>query len=304
MTNEHDMDGIIQEALNWSQEVTRERCLSLLNKPTLFDIELSSRCNVRCSFCPSKEETDNGFMNEQVIDQIVSWLPENAVVMLSGLGEPTLNPLLSKFVERLASMGISSCIVTNGMALVPKLQHKLFDAGLSQIQVSVHAVSEDLLSEVMVGSKLTVIQDNLRYLSEHRPQELKVQLNFVETPDNTDERGKVEALANGLGFDFYPRRLHSRGGKVLNTNRKEFTNEHFPGCGILANVTYIDHNGNILPCVNVANDSLSFGNIFDRTFADIKRSKKAMFEGGTLYPECNACNDDYRYFILFQLGLD
>ena len=63
-----------------------------------FDLEVSTYCNLKCTFCPrNKILRKKGLMNEKVIRYLTHWLPSNARIMISGMGEPSLF-LLMKFV--------------------------------------------------------------------------------------------------------------------------------------------------------------------------------------------------------------
>ena len=71
--------------------------LALLNLQPLFDIELSSKCNISCVFCPREkmEKIGMGLMDSKTMASVAEWLPLGSSVIISGLGEPLLNPRLA-----------------------------------------------------------------------------------------------------------------------------------------------------------------------------------------------------------------
>jgi sulfatase maturation enzyme AslB (radical SAM superfamily) len=301
------MDAERTEALTaavraWSEERRKRRNLALLEQAPLVDIEVASACNIVCSFCPREEMTrPKQLMSEATFQEVLAFLPDTAVVMFSGLGDALLHKKLEDFVSALSARAISACVITNGVRLTPERQRSLIDAGLAQFQVSVHGLdAKDLAPIVTRGAAPRLVQAHLEHLAAHRPEHLRVRINFVETPDNAHCREEVQEWARALGFGFFYRRLHSRGGSI-NTPRVA---SECTGCGIFGAVTFITVEGELLPCVNDVRGEGWLGHVRDITWSQLVERKRAVIREGTWFNACGTCNDDYRWLILAQGQVD
>ena len=65
-----------------------------LNKPKVFQVEVTNNCNLACIMCPYTEQTrKKGNMGLEVFKTIVDngWLADSDFVRLHGMGEPLMN---------------------------------------------------------------------------------------------------------------------------------------------------------------------------------------------------------------------
>jgi len=279
----------------------RARNLALLGNAPLIDLEVASACNAVCTFCPRQEMArEAGRMSEETFAAVEALLPEDAIVMVSGLGEGILHPSLPAWIARLRARGVSSSVITNGIALTPARQAALVNSGIDQIQVSVHGVEEQTVRGVMPrGAPVDVVRAHLEHLARTMPRRLRVRLNFVETSTNGHASAEVEALARELGFDFFYRREHARGG-ALDGGRAAGTDE---GCGIFASVTFISADGDVLPCVNDVRGEGRLGNVRALDWATVLDWKRQVITSGQWFAPCGGCDDDYRWVLTGQGGL-
>ena len=294
-------DALIRRVAGWSagRRLTAHRVL--MQRAPLFDMELSATCNLSCAFCPRTAIARRARrMSDKTFDALLDFLPEDAVAMLSGLGEATLDPALPDRVRRLTERGVSTCIITNGVLLTPALQRALFRAGIAQLQVSVHGLTEDDLSRVILrGAQPSRVRANLEHLARHRPPEVRVRINVVETEHNAAAIHEVFAFAHRLGFQHFWRRQHNRGGSAGATDRVPHG-----GCGIFASVTFISVDGQVLPCVNDVAGRYGPGNIRALTCREVMDWKGEVIARDRWFPPCATCNDDYRWVLLGQGRLD
>jgi len=278
----------------WSPVQRRDVAIRILDGAPLFDIEVSSACNDECPFCPRGtliRSRQN--MLPETFQTVESFLPENAVVMFSGLGEPLLNPHLPDFVARLKSREISSCVITNGLLLTPERATVLMEAGLDQFQVSVRELAPSL-------PRSTLLESNLRHLADVRHPGLRRQLNVVLDDDSPTHLAAVRSLADKLGFDLFVRRCHSRGGEAggRQAGRPD------DGCGIFAAVTMITAQGAILACTNDIRGTSEMGHVSSCRWLDVLTWKAAVISSGEWFPPCIGCDDDYRWVVLANSGVD
>lgn len=282
----------------WPADRIGEANLSLLSAPPLFDIEVASACNVVCAFCPREDMVrSKKLMDEPTFAAVLGFLPDNAIAMLSGLGDALLHPRLDRMVARLVARAVSPCIITNGVRLTPARQDALMEAGIAEIQVSVHGVSEAVVRRIVpVGADPAAVRANVERLARLAADRggPRVRINFVETPENAEERADVQAWAEALGARFFNRRQHTRGGTIGESREGAACD----GCGIFAGVTFISADGDVMPCVNDVRGEGRFGNVRDATWADVLVWKRAVIEHGRWFSACAGCDDDYRWVLL------
>jgi len=286
-----------REARAWASRCTPEelaqRGLDVLREETpLFDIEVASACNARCPFCPREAMTrPQTLMSEDTFAAVERFLPAGAEVMFAGLGEPLLNRRLPEFVERLKRRDISSCIITNGALLSDERVVALLDAGLDQVQLSLHALDPKLASELVPGVRVEAVIENLRRLVTLRPPGLRVQVNFVLGERNVHEEAQVRELAAGLGVDLFLRREHNRGGHLGAA-------EVPGGCGIFARVTFITVHGVVTSCVNDVGCLSAIGPVDELGWEEVVAWKRTELSAGPGFPACRGCDDGYRWALL------
>ncbi len=294
--------AMIREVLALPAASRRRRNLALLDAPPLIDLEVASACNITCRFCPRTEMARTaGLMSEETFSAVERLLPADAVIMISGLGDALLHPLLPQWVGRLTASGRSTCVITNGVRLTPERQDALIAAGVAQLQISLHSLDLETSRKVVPrGAQPELVQEHLRRLAAARPDSLRVRLNFVETIDNRTARLAVGALAEELGFDFFYRREHTRGG-ALGAGRQEGAGG---GCGIFAAVTFITADGDVLPCVNDVRGRDALGNARELTWEQVMSWKHRVIAEDRWFVACIDCDDDYRWVLIGQDGLD
>ncbi|MHA1882800.1 MAG: radical SAM protein, partial [Candidatus Thorarchaeota archaeon] len=264
-----DFDVIREEVESWDCSKVKEVQRSLLSGPPLIDIEVSSICNLECSFCPRNEIVrDNNLMDMNMLKVLSEWLPDNAIVMFSGLGECLLNENLERMIHLLKERKISSCIVTNGILLDPDRQQSLIEAGVDQIQISYVAFNEETYQRA-IGKKGNYdrLIKNLQHLSDHKPEDLRVQLNFVDLGYNSNEIASIQEITDAWGFDFFYRRLHSRGGSISESEIISEDSTCFR-CGTFVSVYFITSDGKIISCSNDVEQRNVIGNFSSISYND------------------------------------
>lgn len=300
--NLEDTEALVRQVRDLSPTIRRDKNLALLENPPLVDIELASSCNIVCSFCPrGAMQRRSRLMSEDTFRAVERLVPPDAIVMLSGLGDALLHPALPEWTRRLTASGRAPCVITNGVALTPACQDRLIHAGVSQLQVSVHGLDRATVTRVVTrGARPDRVRRHLERLAAVRPASFRVRINFVETQDNGHSRLEVEELATTLGFDFFYRREHNRGG----THAVHLESTPSEGCGIFAAVTFITADGDIPPCVNDVRGEHAIGNARELTWRDVVAWKARTIRNGAWFGPCSTCNDDYRWVLLGQGRLD
>lgn len=301
-----DFDCIKHDVQKWPCSRVYQVQMSLLKETPLFDIEISSICNLECKFCPrSKIIRNNKFMEPSFFDKLCKWLPDDAVVMFSGLGECLLNKNLSKYISQLKKRNISSCLVTNGILLTPEKQRDLIQSGIDQIQISYLTVDESKYTE-LVGNNgdFESLNHNLQHLSEIKPSDFRVQLNYLDLSLNCSDISAVKDAAIKWGFDFFYRRKHSRGGSLF----KPYSGFGIPDscfrCGTFASVHFITSDGDNALCCNDTEPINILGNVASSNYTELLSHKSMIILNKNEFDLCKRCTDDYRWYTLWNGNYD
>ncbi|MEJ5329981.1 MAG: radical SAM protein [Desulfobaccales bacterium] len=115
--------------------------------PGLCQIALTNACNARCRFCrfPSVPAEDRVFADPARLVPGLARLQAGGIRYLSLTGgEPLLYPALLELVDEARRLGFYTLLVTNGTLLSPVLLHRLKQAGLGRLLISLDAAEPEV----------------------------------------------------------------------------------------------------------------------------------------------------------------
>ncbi|MFH1369581.1 MAG: radical SAM protein [Elusimicrobiota bacterium] len=234
--------------------------------PIDLDIESTSRCNLRCTFCdklPLMSKDQFGDMNYEMYTKIIDEGREYglAAVKLSYRGEPLLHPKISEMVHYAKKCGVIDVYFnTNAMLLTENMIQKLVDAGLDRISVSIEGTDAEKFEKNRKGAKLSVIKKNLEALLEIRKQgglnypKVRIQTIF-SLEDDTDKYVKTwRPFCDEVAAVDYKDESKREKGIVYDW-----------ACPQLWQRMTIEWDGTILPCNNDDLRTISPGNVKKNT---------------------------------------
>lgn len=135
--------------------------------PLHLDIEITSRCNLRCTFCdklPLLSKEQLGDMDFELYKKILDECDGGRLwgLKLSYRGESLLHPQVVEMVAYAKARGVLDVYFnTNGMLLTPELSHRLMEAGLDRISVSVEGTDPVAFERERRGAKFGRILKNI-----------------------------------------------------------------------------------------------------------------------------------------------
>ena len=148
-----------------------------LEQPYVLLVDPSSLCNLRCKWCPSgydqliaetgrSQQVMDLALFERLVDQAAAWGKPFRVLRMYKEGEPLVNPFFADMVRLAKQSGwfLRIDTTTNGVLLNPKLNRKLIDTGIDQINISVNGMSAEQIyrntgNHVDFGAYVQNIQD-------------------------------------------------------------------------------------------------------------------------------------------------
>lgn len=152
-------------------------------------------CNLRCRMChfSSEKEVDRARFTPEEIDRIADQLFGSALQLVIGCGaEPTLYRDFIGIVRLAKRHGIPSVgLVTNGQLLNGNDLKELISAGLDELIISIHGVSQATYESFMVGARYNRLMELLEGFEairkEMRAGRPSLRVNYTANPDNIAE---------------------------------------------------------------------------------------------------------------------
>ena len=166
--------------------------------PPHLELELNYSCNLRCPMCTwavetAAEKKEDWFTFEdykKIINEAVSIGTKS--IRLCYINEPLIRQDIDQFVKYAVDAGIIDVLITTNATLLTKtMSKKLIDAGLTKINVSLDAVTDETYNKIRVGGnfKITVKNtlDFLELRKEMNKKLPKIRLTFVASKINYHE---------------------------------------------------------------------------------------------------------------------
>ena len=101
-------------------------------------LEITNVCNLDCSFCHKTARVKKRMSAEEFDLLLEKLAGKSRYLFFHLMGEPTLHPLLPRFIEAARAKGFLPAITTNG-SLLAKRQEELLNALPYKISISLHA---------------------------------------------------------------------------------------------------------------------------------------------------------------------
>lgn len=267
--------------------------------PLFIDIELTSVCNLRCSFCATTfrvNKIKNGFISLDTVKRIIDEGSENGLygVKFNIRGEPLLHPQIHKFVSYAKKKRLIDVYFnTNGMLLTEDVSRKLIDAGLDRLTISAEGYTKKTYERHRVGAKFEILLSNIEAM-----QVLKKKLS-VKHPRLRIQAVMLSEIAPV--FEGYKKFWAKRADEVAFVDYKEMKVKkkgirYSWACPQLWQRMAVFWDGTLLPCNHDDDAKLSLGKIGDISIKDAWNSKKlndirqTHKEGRThLIDACDGC---------------
>lgn len=282
----------------WSYRVKHQKSL---------DIELTTRCNLRCEYCGRRSSQEKGWRSlgdidikllEKALDKLSTYRVAN--IALTGMGEPLLYPDLGEalrlFKTRFPNVSIS--FNTNGTVLTQRNAEMLVDQQLDNLTVSVNVLPREEYAKVEGLDALPIVLTNLETLLEtkkklHSTKPLVGIQIFREYAKNIDI--VLDPLKNFK--DLFRLNIIVK-NNFFGYLKTEAKNPKRHPCSLEAGLT-MDKDGNLYVCCAGLyygpQSNLKMGNIFSDSLEEVDAKITRIqnihkHEQWEKVPECQICN--------------
>lgn len=172
----------------WGMHCLGKRYIGIFLDPVL-------ACNLRCKMCyfsdEKKRQTYKGMLKIEEMEQMAKALFHRALKLQIGCGaEPTLHKNLKEIVALGRKYGIPYIsITTNGNLLDKDTLRQLIEAGLNELTLSAHGLTQQTYEELMPNGKFERFVQLLQDVEELKREfpAFKLRLNYTINRDNMDE---------------------------------------------------------------------------------------------------------------------
>jgi MoaA/NifB/PqqE/SkfB family radical SAM enzyme len=172
-----------------------------------WQIELTTRCPLRCKMCIRTESPDWQYQDMLLEDfkKLLPYLREVETVVLEGWGESLLHKDLSQCIRLVKKEGPQVGFVTSGMGLAKDRISKLIEAGLDFVGFSVSGTTPEKHDAIRVNSHLQEVLQSIRLFHEEKKRQgllrPKMHIVFLMVKDNIFEVPFVPAFAKEVGIE-------------------------------------------------------------------------------------------------------
>ncbi|MGB5637103.1 MAG: radical SAM protein [Waterburya sp.] len=182
-----------------------KRFPNLSFSPRSIQIECTTRCNLKCTFCeisywtetPADLEFDN-------VQQMVAHLPKLKRIDLTGIGEALVNNNFFEIVKFLKDKGIYITLNDNFTLMTEQTARRIIDLGIDQIFLSLDGATADTYESIRRGAKFERVIANVKRLVALK-QEMgsklpEVKINTVVCNTNYQELPAIIEIAHEVGI--------------------------------------------------------------------------------------------------------
>ena len=165
------------------------------------NFELTNRCNLRCTFCPTGNGTlrrARGFMSAPVFGRALQAARPLEFVLLFQWGEPLLHPSFARFAAEARRAGARTFLTTNGTLLDDGRVKGLLDAGVDRVTVSVDGDAQT--HERVRGIPLARTEaglDRLLHARDASRARTAIDVSMVVAPETEEAAARFEARYRG-----------------------------------------------------------------------------------------------------------
>lgn len=164
--------------------------------PIIIDLELTNKCNFRCTFCSRNTMSrDQGFMSERILSRIlVETKQRKTPLRFIRMGEPFLHPDILSYAKKVKANGNPLHITTNGSLLNKQISQELVDLELDSIIFSMQGATKEEYESIRTNGKYDVLRKNINDLYEIRESKDKPYIQITTTLDKRDTEKENEFI--------------------------------------------------------------------------------------------------------------
>lgn len=291
----------------------------------IIDLEVTSRCNATCSFCPRSVMPDTrSFISISTVEKLAENIkkgPQRQVV-LCGIGESLLHPHIEQIVEILTDANAVVSMTSNGALMDERKFRQLLNAGLKTINFSINAATgatHEAIMEMKNFDKVIANVERALEIKQELNAHILINISFVVCEQNIYETEIfVEKWRNSSANQIWLHPINNRAGllvpgmnpvkidslfikyaqdKRVVVDLFRYSSEMYGICKIAKNLAFISADGTMRLCAMDYQRVTSYGNINSEDLQQLQFEKLSRFLNGDynkLCKDCDFCPSDLK----------
>jgi len=177
--------------------------------PIVVEFDCTTACNLACGHCITKDLLGSQFFNAQELDDYADALHRmgTRAVILTGGGEPLMNPHIDAFIARLKSYGFQIGLITNGTLL-----HEHLEAikDIDWVRLSMDAATDNTFFRMKGRHAFDAVLQNIGAFAKAKGR-CSLGYSFLivcnDEVSNVRELAAAAQIAKELGCDYFEIKL-------------------------------------------------------------------------------------------------
>jgi MoaA/NifB/PqqE/SkfB family radical SAM enzyme len=173
--------------------------------PRSIQIECTTRCNLKCTFCELSYWTEKpADLKLDNVRRMIDHLPRLKRIDLTGIGESLMNREFLEIVAFLKSRGLYVTLNDNFTLLTEATARRIVELGVDHMFLSLDGATKATYEQIRVGANFEKVIANARRLADvkralgkKRPE---IKINTVVCQTNYHEMSGVVELAHDMGI--------------------------------------------------------------------------------------------------------
>jgi radical SAM protein with 4Fe4S-binding SPASM domain len=201
----------IEDFLDYASRGLRRYIANLprFGLPYAVQIEITTRCNLRCEMCARSKEQAGALNSDMPLDlfnSIVSKLryPSRHVTLV-GLGEPLLHPQLFSIIRSAKERGLIVSLISNFTLIDRETSLSLINSGLDYLFVSFDSGTKSVFEKIRTGACFEEVIDKVKlFVKTKKEVKAKTPAFFLKSTvsrRNSKEIRQLISLAGSLGVE-------------------------------------------------------------------------------------------------------
>lgn len=254
-------------------------------------LEITSACNLACSFCPPTKRQKQFLAVEEFSRRLDQLKPHTDHLYFHVKGEPLLHPKIHELLDISHEKGFRVNLTTNGTLLAQRQAQLLHKPALRQMNISLHSLDGQEGAQDMEG----YLHPILAFVKEAlRQTDMMISLRFWNLTPGTAEgetrnRKLLEPIERAFALDY---RIEEKGipGRGLKIAHRLYLHQDYefqwPSlqaeeddgkgfCYGLRHQVGILTDGTVVPCCLDGEGILALGNLTEKPFSEILTMDRA-----------------------------
>ena len=178
--------------------------------PITIEIDLTNRCNHRCSFCYYAEhigvDAEKPSLDTDILKKRMKEARELGTKALSftGGGEPMIHPNYQDFIKYAKELNFDIGTITNGSVITQRNVDTIID-NLQWIRISIAGGDKKSYEKVQGVDQFEKVVENIKLLSQRKTERnsnLNVGIRILVTPENISSLKNFANIIKTLNIDY------------------------------------------------------------------------------------------------------